>query len=144
MMIQGTQHEMSLGEKEMCLKIMGRQPPLPYPLKEFTGSDGITYQEYDIPEEKRTEVLKQLYPMGTLPAMDTPFLDIHEMRLFVLKDFRVLRYKDSNLLASPYFDHSGGLFVDWQPLDSALRPCYFQQMTIFNGQPIDKGEEDKQ
>lgn len=135
---------MSLGEKEMCLKNMGRKPPLPYPLKESTGGDGIAYQEYDIPEEKRADVLRQLYPMGTPPAMDTPFLDIHEMRLFVLKDFRVLRYRESNLLASPYFDHSGGLFVDWQPLDTLTSPFFIQQMAVFNGQAINKDEEDEQ
>lgn len=133
--------EMSLGEKQMCLQIMGEQPMLPYPLKEFTGSDGFTYQEYDIPEDKRAEVLKKLYPMGKPPKLDAAFLDVHEMRIFALKDYRVLRYGESNILVSPYFDRSGGMFVDWQPQDTVFRPCYVQTITIFNGKPIKSEEE---
>ena len=40
-------------------------------------------------------------------------LDIHENKTFVVRDFRVLRWKERNLLVSPFYPQSGGMVVDW-------------------------------
>ena len=43
-----TPHEMSLQEKAICLAITGRQPELPYPLKEVECADGTVQMVYVI------------------------------------------------------------------------------------------------
>ncbi len=107
--------EMSLGEKRMCRQLLGKQPKLPYPLKAVMCADGVTQQEYEIPEEDREKVLHQLCFLLPAPKLDDDMFDLHEQKLFKVREYRVIRWRDTNILASPYYPHSGGMLVDWIP-----------------------------
>ena len=109
----GMSHEMSLQEKAICLAITGRQPELPYPLKDVECADGTVQRVYEIPDEDKAKVLADLYPMADGPCIDDVMLDLHERKTFRVRDFLVIRWGEGNLVASPYFPHSGGMFVDW-------------------------------
>ena len=110
--------EMSLAEKRLCKQVLGTLPPLPYPLRELACADGTVQQEYMIPEEKREEVLNQLCFLQPVPNLEDVMFDLHEQKLFVVKQYRVIRWQGTNILASPYFDRSGGMLVDWMDPDS--------------------------
>lgn len=58
-------------------------------------------------------MLADLYPMTEAPSIDDTLYDIHERKEFKVRDFLVIRWCESNLLASPYFPQSGGMMVDW-------------------------------
>ena len=105
--------EMSLPEKMMMLRIQGEQDELPYPLHELKVARGGIEREYEIPEGDREAVLKRLCFLRPAPPIDAEMLDLHERRLFKVRDFRVIRWRGANLLASPYFPQSGGMLVDW-------------------------------
>lgn len=113
-----TPHEMSLQEKAICLAVAGRQPELPYPLKEVECADGTVQRIYQIPDEDKAKVLADLYRMTAAPSLDDTLYDIHERKEFRVRDFLVIRWCEGNLLASPYFPQSGGMMVDW--IDSAM------------------------
>ena len=109
----GKKFEMSLQEKAICLAITGRQPELPYPLKEVECADGTVQHIYEIPDEDKAKVLADLYPMADGPSIDDTLFDLHERKEFKVRDFLVIRWCEGNLLASPFFPRSGGMMVDW-------------------------------
>jgi len=109
----GMKHEMSLQEKAICLAITGRQPELPYPLKDVECADGTVQRVYEIPEAGKAKVLGELYPFADGPGIDDTLFDLHERKTFMVRDFLVIRWGEGNLLASPFFPHSGGMLVDW-------------------------------
>ena len=109
----GMRHEMSLQEKAICLAITGRQPELPYPLKDVECADGTVQRVYEIPDEDKTKVLADLFPMADGPGIDDVMFDLHERKNFKVRDFLVIRWGEGNLVASPYFPRSGGMVVDW-------------------------------
>ena len=115
----GMRHEMSLQEKAICLAITGRQPELPYPLKDVECADGTVQRIYEIPDADKAKVLADLYPMEDAPSIDDTLYDIHERKEFKVRDFLVIRWCEGNLLASPHFPTTGGMFVDWLSLDKA-------------------------
>ncbi len=108
-----TKHEMSLQEKAICLAIIGRKPELPYPLKDVECADGTVQRIYEIPDADKAKVLADLYPLSGAPSIDDTLYDIHERKEFKVRDFLVIRWGESNLLASPYFPRTGGMLVDW-------------------------------
>ncbi|MBR0458066.1 MAG: hypothetical protein IJJ26_02400 [Victivallales bacterium] len=110
--------EMSLGEKRLCRQVLGSLPQLPFPLHDVPCADGTIQKEYVIPMECREEVLNQLCFLVPVPKMDDVMFDLHEQKLFTVRDFRVIRWHGTNILASPYFDHTGGMLVDWMEPDN--------------------------
>lgn len=112
-------HEMSLQEKAICLAVAGRKPELPYPLKEVECSDGTVQRIYEIPDEDMVKVLADINPLADGPGIDDVMFDLHERKEFKVRDFLVIRWCEGNLLASPYFPSTGGMFMDWLSLDKA-------------------------
>ncbi|MBR4519322.1 MAG: hypothetical protein IKO65_10010 [Victivallales bacterium] len=111
---------MSAPEKDMLCIIQDEEPPLDYPLHPLKMSYGPDAQEYEIPSEAREAVLQQLYPFNPCPKLTEKRLDIHEQKEFVIQDFRVIRERNRNFLVSPYYPRSGGMVVDWMPIDQDL------------------------
>ena len=86
--------------------------PLPFPTRPLKVGES-TVEEYLIPDDKKGEVLQQLYPFNPVPALGAVMLDIHEEKLFRVGEFRVLRGGSMDWLVSPYFPVSGGTVIDW-------------------------------
>ena len=114
-----TPHEMRLQEKAICLAITGRQPELPYPLKEVECADGTVQRVYEIPDGDKAKVLADLYPFADGPGIDDTLFDLHARKTFKVRDFLVIRWCEGNLIASPYFPRSGGMLVDWITTEQA-------------------------
>ncbi len=89
-----------------------QERPLPFPTYPLKVNGGYV-DVYVIPEEKKGEVLKRLYPFMPLPSLDDVMLDIHEDKTFKVREFMVLRSPGMNWLVSPYFPRSGGTVIDW-------------------------------
>lgn len=85
---------------------------LPYPTRPLEVHGG-TVEEYIIPEDKKAEVLKQLYCFIPVPSLNSTRYDLHEGKKFKVKEFRVTRENGHNLLVSPYYPSSGGSVIDW-------------------------------
>ena len=90
---------------------------LPFPTRPLKVQRG-TVEEYLIPDDKRAEVLKQLYIFAPVPSLDEELFDLHEGKKFRVRDFRVTREGGQNHLVSPYYPSSGGSVIDWVPVDS--------------------------
>lgn len=86
--------------------------PLPYPTRPIKVEGGYV-DAYIIPEEKKGEILKALYPFIPVPSLDAEMLDIHEDKTFKVREFMVLRSPGMNWLVSPYYPNSGGTVIDW-------------------------------
>lgn len=86
--------------------------PLPYPTRPIKVEGGYV-DAYIIPEEDKGKILKALYPFVPLPSLDAVKLDIHEDKMFKVREFMVLRSPGMNWLVSPYFPSSGGTVIDW-------------------------------
>lgn len=108
-----TPHEMSLQEKTICLMLTGRPPELLYPLKDVECADGTVQRVYEIPDEDKSKVLADLFPLTDGPGFNDVLFNLHERKSFKVRDFLVIRWGEGNLVASPYFPRSGGMFVDW-------------------------------
>ena len=108
--------EMSLTEKKMCLMIAGERPELPYPLRDLKCADGTVQKVYDIPDADKEKVFSELWPLVPEPGIDDVMFDLHEKKEFKVRDFIVIRWHGGNLVASPYFAHSGGMAVDFVEL----------------------------
>ncbi|OGS13527.1 MAG: hypothetical protein A2234_10450 [Elusimicrobia bacterium RIFOXYA2_FULL_58_8] len=70
-------------------------------------------EEYIIPDDRKGEVLRRLYPFMPVPALTAYMLDIHEEKLFRVGEFRALRGGAMDWLVSPYFPASGATVLDW-------------------------------
>ncbi|MCK4597795.1 hypothetical protein KAU04_07125, partial [bacterium] len=68
---------------------------------------------------KREEILKKLYPFEGVPSLDEEKFDLHEGKLFQVREFRVTREHRMNFLVSPYYPNSGGSVIDWMPPEFA-------------------------
>lgn len=89
---------------------------LPFPTRPLEVQGG-TVEEYIIPDEKRAEVLDQLYIFEPVPDLDEERYDLHEGKPFRVGDFRVTWEDGHNLLVSPYYPSSGGSVIDWMPVE---------------------------
>ncbi len=120
------QAEMSAPEKSILCSIVRESDELPYPLRPLEMAFGPAEQVYDIPEEARAEVFQNVWPFVECPAMDDERYDLHERKTFRFHEAQVIRYKDRNLMVSPYYAHSGGMAVDFltlEALDDTDSPC---------------------
>ncbi len=90
---------------------------LPFPTRTVHAVGGMI-EVYVIPDEKKAEVLEELYPFIPIPCLDEEMYDVHEDKNFKVKDFCVTREGGMNLLVSPYYFKSGGSVIDWVPVDS--------------------------
>ena len=91
---------------------------LPFPTKPLKiGNDVV--EEYIIPDEKRQEVLEELYLFDPVPSLDEECFDLHEGKTFIVREFRVTWENGQNWLVSPYYPSSGGTVIDWLPADAA-------------------------
>ena len=98
--------------------------PLPYPLSDLACSDGTVQKEYIIPDNAREAILEQLYFMEHVPSLEDTRFDLHEQKLFKVKDYRVIRWHGTNILASPYFPHTGGMVMDWMEPENLEDTCH--------------------
>ncbi len=89
---------------------------LPFPTKPCF-INGIQVEEYIIPEDKKEQVFKALYPFIPLPSLDEERCDLHSGRQFKIREFRVTREGSMNCLVSPYYEEGGGSVIDCMPLD---------------------------
>ena len=86
---------------------------LPYPTRPMYFPNGISVEEFIIPDEDKEIVLKQLYPFSPIPKLTDELEDLHSGRKFLIKDFRVTWEHGMNYLVSPYYPESGGTVIDW-------------------------------
>lgn len=100
----------------MIQPIEPAEKKLPYPTRPLKVQGG-TVEEYIIPDEKKAEVLEQLYIFSPVPALDEERFDIHEGKKFVVRNFRVTWEDGQNFLVSPYYPSSGGSVIDWMPAE---------------------------
>jgi hypothetical protein len=91
---------------------------LPFPTKPLRIGDDVV-EEYIIPDDKKQEVLQQLYFFDGVPSLDEERFDLHEGKTFVIRDFRVTWERGHNWLVSPYYPSSGGTVIDWMPAEWA-------------------------
>ena len=91
---------------------------LPFPTQPLRVGDDIV-EEYIIPDDKKQEVLDQLYIFDGMPSLDDELFDLHEGKKFIVRDFRVTWEHGQNWLVSPYYPSSGGTVIDWMPADWA-------------------------
>jgi hypothetical protein len=91
---------------------------LPFPTR-LLEVQGDTVEEYIIPEEKKLEVLNQLYIFDPVPSLDEEVFDLHEGKNFRVGEFRVTWERGRNWLVSPYYPSSGGTVIDWMPVGFA-------------------------
>lgn len=111
--------EMSVPEKDMLCMIYDEQEPLEFPLRDMKMSNGSVEQEYDIPEARKAAVFSTLYIFDHQPKLDDLRFDLHEQKPFRVRDYRVIRCRNRNMLVSPYYQRIGGMVVDWMPLENA-------------------------
>ena len=105
-------------ERDMITKMMGLLPKMEFQTHRRRKSDGVMVDVYDIPDDRKAELLEELYPFAPSPSMDDTLFDLHEGRSFKVRDFMVVREDNSNFAVSPYYLHSGGTILDWLPLES--------------------------
>ena len=110
-------------EKEMMDMIEIHETPLPYPTSKLRNSKGEEYESYQIPMEDKAKLLKEYYPFIPVPKMEETLLDIHENKLFTVKEFLIVREKGRNYLVSPYYPHSFGTVLDWVSPESNFQ-CF--------------------
>jgi len=100
----------------MIQRMEPAESKLPYPTRPLKVQGG-TVEEYIIPENKKAEVLTDLYIFEDVPSLDEERFDLHEGRKFKVRDFRVTWEDGRNFLVSPYYPSSGGSVIDWMPPD---------------------------
>lgn len=110
--------QMGKYERDMITQIMGLLPKLEFTTHRRRKSDGVMVDVYDIPDDRKAELLGDLYPFAPSPSMDDTLFDLHEGRSFKVRDFLVVREDESNFAVSPYYLHSGGTILDWITLES--------------------------
>lgn len=96
-------------------KVLGN-PRLSFPTRNVRAVGG-TVDVYVIPDEKKAEVLGELYPFIPVPSLNEEMYDVHAEKTFKVKDFCVTREGGMNFLVSPYYFESGGTVIDWEPVD---------------------------
>jgi hypothetical protein len=89
---------------------------LPFPTRPLEVQ-GAVVEEYIIPDDKKQEILEQLYLFEPVPSLDDYVYDMHEGKKFKVRDFRVTWENGLNMLVSPYYPSSGGSVIDWMPAD---------------------------
>jgi hypothetical protein len=93
---------------------------LPFPTKPL-WIDGVEIEEYIIPEERKAEVLKNMYIFHPTPELNDEMDDIHSGKHFKVRQFRVTRENGHNYLVSPFYEEGGGTVIDWMPAPQRKR-----------------------
>jgi hypothetical protein len=91
---------------------------LPFPTRPLV-INGVEIEEYLIPDDKKADVLNELYVFDPVPALDEERFDLHSGKKFKVRDFRVTREDGLNFLVSPYYEEGGGTVIDWLPPEAA-------------------------
>ncbi len=73
----------------------------------------VVSEEYVIPDDMREEVLRAFYIFADPPSLDKELIDMHVDRPFVVRDYKLVRERNANLLVSPYYYEAGGTVIDW-------------------------------
>jgi hypothetical protein len=115
---------------------------LPFPTKPLRIGDDVV-EEYIIPDDKKQEVLQQLYLFDGVPSLDEERFDLHEGKTFVIRDFRVTWERGRNWLVSPYYPSSGGTVIDWMPVEWAEQDDESDDESDFE-EDWEEGEEGKE
>ena len=102
----------------MIQPIDSSESKLPFPTKPLKLGNEVV-EEYVIPDDKKQEVLEQLYIFDGVPSLDDELFDLHEGKTFIVRDYRVTWEGGKNWLVSPYYPSSGGTVIDWMPADFA-------------------------
>lgn len=97
------------------MKKTNEDPRLPFPTKPLV-INGTKIEEYIIPDEKRAEVLAQLYIFEPVPELGEERFDLHSGKKFRVRDYRVTREDGMNFLVSPFYEEGGGTVIDWMPV----------------------------
>jgi hypothetical protein len=95
-----------------------REAKLPFPTRPLKCGNDVV-DEYIIPDDKRQEVLELLYIFDGVPSLDEQMFDLHEGKLFTVREYRVTWENGQNWLVSPYYPTSGGTVIDWLPPEAA-------------------------
>ena len=111
--------EMSQGEKACYEYMVKPSPELPYELRPMKVAVGGQEQEYVIPEEDKQKVLNDLWPFEEdAPNVEDTLIDLHSRKKFKVKDFRVIRCRERNMICAPDYPNTGGMLVDWMHEDT--------------------------
>lgn len=95
------------------------EPKLPFPTRPLQVQGGMV-EGYVIPDDQKEEVLRQLWFFADpAPSLEEELFDLHEGKLFKVKDYLVVWDRGHNFLVSPYYQSSGGSVLDWMPADWA-------------------------
>ena len=109
----GSVAELGREEKRILRSLTGPECELPYPRRPLLMANGVTVEEYVIPESDRQKVLEELFIFTPLPGLDDEMYDLHENATFQVREYRVTREGSNNYLVSPYYPRSGGTVLDW-------------------------------
>jgi hypothetical protein len=88
-------------------------PPLPFPIKVVPSATGPV-QIYEIPDDQKEAILKQLYIFRQVPSLDDVMEDIHAEKRFHVREFLVAREGGTDALAGPYHLEAGRTVIDWE------------------------------
>jgi len=105
---------MHRGGTQVSKELAYSEAELLFPRRIVQAAWGST-EVYDIPEEAKKDVLRNLYPFRPIPGMGRLMEDIHAEKTFRVREFMVTREGRMNVLASPYYLESGGTVIDWVP-----------------------------
>lgn len=120
---------LGLEERRIMMTITGPQKRLPYPTHIARNLHGAPVEIYDIPEDSRQQLLEKLFFLTNLPELDDKMWDIHEDKIFTVREFMVTREGVGNFLVCPAYLHSGGTLLDWmRPQDHPKYYVNFEQI----------------
>ena len=100
--------EKSINEKIVLERIVDKSPELQYPLRKLDDEESI----YEIPEDEKSDILKQLWPFLPIPDPEELMFDIHEESWLYFKECQILRWHERNLVVSKFYESSGGMSID--------------------------------
>ena len=67
-------------ERDMITKTIGLLPKMEFATRRRRKSDGVMVDVYDIPDDRKAEILAELYPFSPSPSLDDTLFDLHEGR----------------------------------------------------------------
>ena len=90
-------------KETLAVDVRGAQEtifPLDGILKKGCGGE---YFEYIVPEARRQDLLKSIYPFRPVPPPDAAMMDTEAGLEFAMRECRIVRLDGRNYLASPYY-----------------------------------------
>lgn len=97
------------------MRRLDAEPKLPFPTQKLKMEGGGTVDVYIIPDDKKAEVLAELYLSSSVPHLDDVMFDLHIEKHFRVGDYLVTYERGVNYLVSPYYASGGGTVIDWMP-----------------------------